>query len=322
MRLQRLTGLEREKVVEEYKELMALVQRLKSILSSDALVLQEIRAELVDLKERFGDARRTEIVPETNDITIEDMIADEDMVITSPTPATSRSLVRLIAPSSAAARAAWGCRRARTLHARLYIASAHSYILVFTERGQAHWLKVHQIPELAGCPRQGDRQPAQLDPRRRWHHGSGPFLRPRSLPVLRHRAGHRQEDRAARSNPGSRHHAPASKGDRLLDAASPRQRTRRHPQGLAIRFPRPTCDRWAGLPMARGIRRRAAIGSGHGRAAAAATFSPSPSAVTASAPRSTSTASRAAAAKASSTSRCRPRPARWSACSRSSPPTT
>ena len=82
MRLQRLTGLEREKVVEEYRELMALIERLRAILGSDSLVLAEIRRELGELKAAYGDRRRTEIIPETHDISIEDMIADEDMVIT------------------------------------------------------------------------------------------------------------------------------------------------------------------------------------------------------------------------------------------------
>src|SRR4029077_4361804 len=82
MRLKRLTGLERQKVVDEYRELMVLIERLRSILASDQLVLVEIRRELTELKSAFADRRRTEIIPETNDITIEDMIADEDMVIT------------------------------------------------------------------------------------------------------------------------------------------------------------------------------------------------------------------------------------------------
>src|SRR4029079_10894672 len=81
MRLQRLTGLEREKVVEEYRELMLLIERLRAILASDQLVLEEIKRELAELKAAFGDARRTEIIPETADISIEDMISDEDMVI-------------------------------------------------------------------------------------------------------------------------------------------------------------------------------------------------------------------------------------------------
>ncbi|MGH9362434.1 MAG: DNA topoisomerase (ATP-hydrolyzing), partial [Thermoanaerobaculia bacterium] len=82
MRLQRLTGLEREKVVLEYQELVKTIERLRAILASDRLVLDEIRRELDELKSAFGDARRTEIIPETHEITIEDMIADEDMVIT------------------------------------------------------------------------------------------------------------------------------------------------------------------------------------------------------------------------------------------------
>jgi DNA gyrase subunit A len=82
MRLQKLTGLERDKVVEEYKELMELIEQLRAILASDRLVLEEIRKELEAIRKSYADPRPTEIIPETGDITIEDMIADEDMVIT------------------------------------------------------------------------------------------------------------------------------------------------------------------------------------------------------------------------------------------------
>src|SRR6185369_3390661 len=82
MRLQRLTGLERDKVVEEYRELMVLIEKLRAILASDRLVLEEIKRELGELKEAYGDKRRTDIIPETADISIEDLIADEPMVIT------------------------------------------------------------------------------------------------------------------------------------------------------------------------------------------------------------------------------------------------
>src|SRR5439155_481492 len=82
MRLQRLTGLEREKIVQEYAEVQATIRRLREILGSEQLVLEIISAELREIKEHYGDARRTEIIPEATDIAIEDLIADEDMVIT------------------------------------------------------------------------------------------------------------------------------------------------------------------------------------------------------------------------------------------------
>ena len=111
MRLQRLTGLEREKVVEEYRELMVTIERLRAILGSDRLVLEEIKRELGELKERYGDKRRTEIIPETHDISIEDMIADEPMVIT---------VIAVRLRQALAARRSTGRRRAAARGARAW----------------------------------------------------------------------------------------------------------------------------------------------------------------------------------------------------------
>jgi DNA gyrase subunit A len=149
MRLQRLTGLEREKVVEEYKELMVLIERLRAILGSDRLVLEEIKRELSELKSAYGDKRRTEIIPETHDISIEDMIADEPMVIT----VTQSGYIKRSPLSLYRAQARGGKGRTGMVTKdddfveHLYVATAHSYILVFTESGRVHWLKVHEIPE-------------------------------------------------------------------------------------------------------------------------------------------------------------------------------
>jgi DNA gyrase subunit A len=149
MRLQRLTGLEREKVVEEYRELMVTVERLRAILGSDRLVLEEIKRELASLKESYGDRRRTEIIPETHDISIEDMIADEPMVIT----VTQSGYIKRSPLSLYRAQARGGKGRTGMVTKdddfveHLYVATAHSYILVFTESGRVHWLKVHEIPE-------------------------------------------------------------------------------------------------------------------------------------------------------------------------------
>jgi DNA gyrase subunit A len=155
MRLQRLTGLEREKVVEEYKELMVTIERLRAILGSDRLVLEEIKRELTDLKESYGDRRRTEIIPETHDISIEDMIADEPMVIT----VTQAGYIKRSPLSLYRAQARGGKGRTGMVTKEddfvehLYVATAHSYILVFTESGRVHWLKVHQIPEAGPAAR-------------------------------------------------------------------------------------------------------------------------------------------------------------------------
>jgi DNA gyrase subunit A len=150
MRLQKLTGLERDKVVEEYKELMSLIERLRALLASDQLVLQEIRKELEAIRKSYGDPRRTEIIPETGDITIEDMIADEDMVITvTKTGYVKRSPLSLYRAQHRGGKGRMGMvTKDNDYVEHLYVASAHSYILVFTETGRVHWLKVHEIPQM------------------------------------------------------------------------------------------------------------------------------------------------------------------------------
>ena len=153
MRLQRLTGLEREKVVEEYRELMALIERLRAILGSDRLVLDEIRRELGELKAAYGGRRRTEIIPEAADISIEDMIADEDMVITvTRSGYVKRSPLALYREQNRGGKGRTGMvTKEDDFVEHLYVASAHSYILVFTESGRMHWLKVHEIPETGAA---------------------------------------------------------------------------------------------------------------------------------------------------------------------------
>ena len=155
MRLQRLTGLEREKIQEEYAELIAEIGRLRALLGSDALLLAQIRGELDAIEERYSDPRRTEILAHSSDITIEDMIADEEMVIT-----VTRSGYVKRSPLSAY-RAQHRGGKGRTGMAtrdgdfveQLYVASAHSYVLVFTDRGHCYWLKVHQIPQMGPAAR-------------------------------------------------------------------------------------------------------------------------------------------------------------------------
>jgi DNA gyrase subunit A len=150
MRLQRLTGLERDKLLEEYREVAALIERLRAILASRDLLMGEIRRELEEIREAFGDKRRTDIVSSAlDDITIEDMIADEPMVITvsrggyvKRSPLTSyRSQHR-----GGKGRLGMSTKDDDDVE-QLYVATAHATVLVFTESGKVHWLKVHQIPE-------------------------------------------------------------------------------------------------------------------------------------------------------------------------------
>ena len=156
MRLQRLTGLERDKLLEEFKEIMALIERLRAILGSDHLLLEVIKEELLEIRDTYGSPRRTEIVGATADITLEDMIADEDMVIT----VTKSGYIKRtpLAVYREQGRGGKGRKGLETKEGdfveHLYIASAHSYVLVFTTSGKVHWLKVYGIPE-AGPASQG-----------------------------------------------------------------------------------------------------------------------------------------------------------------------
>jgi DNA gyrase subunit A len=150
MRLQRLTGLEREKLLEEYEGLMKLIEKLRALLNSDQLLLEEIRSELAAIREAYSDPRRTDIVEATGEITIEDMIADDEMVIT----VSNSGYVKRTALTEyrAQARGGKGRRGMATKDddfvEHLFVATAHSYVLVITDRGHLHWLKAHRIPEL------------------------------------------------------------------------------------------------------------------------------------------------------------------------------
>ena len=149
MRLQRLTGLERQKVLDEYHALLETIERLRAILGSDALVLEEIRREVRELRDKYGDARRTEIIPATHEISIEDMIADEDMVITvTRTGYVKRSPLALYRAQNRGGKGRMGmATKDDDFVEHLYVASAHSSVLVFTESGRMYWIKVHEIPE-------------------------------------------------------------------------------------------------------------------------------------------------------------------------------
>jgi DNA gyrase subunit A len=155
MRLQRLTGLEREKIVQEYNEILATIARLKEILGSEHLVLSIIGDELRAIKEQYGDARRTEIIPEAHEISIEDMIADEDMVITvSRGGYIKRSPLSLYRSQRRGGKGRIGMQtKEEDIVEHLFVASTHAYVLVFTDRGRMYWLKVHQIPEVASNAR-------------------------------------------------------------------------------------------------------------------------------------------------------------------------
>ena len=241
MRLQRLTGLEREKVVEEYRQVSATIERLRAVLASDSLVLAEILGELVELEEVYGDDRRTEIIESTGDISIEDMIADEDMVITvTNTGYVKRSSLSLYRAQHRGGKGRTGMvTREGDVVEQLYVATAHSYILVFTEMGRVYWLKVHQIPEFA--PRrtwQGNRKSFAAVRRGEGRdHSGGEGLRGRAILVLRHPQGHGEKNCPRRLlQPSSRRHYRHSDRRRRQSSRCPSHRWReghfpRHSKG-------------------------------------------------------------------------------------------
>src|SRR5882762_2176013 len=149
MRLSRLTGLERKKVEDEYLEVIQLIESLKAILDSPAKVLEILKDELRTVRERFGDERRTEIVAGTGEFEAEDLIAEEDMVITiSHAGYIKRLPVTTYRSQRRGGRGVTGAgTREEDFIEHLFIASTHSYILVFTDRGRVYWLKVHEVPQ-------------------------------------------------------------------------------------------------------------------------------------------------------------------------------
>lgn len=149
MRLQRLTGLERAKIEEEYEEVTKLIAHLQAILADPQKVLQVIIDELNEIKERYGDERRTEIVASSEDINIEDMIVEEDVVVTiSHTGYIKRNAVSLYKSQHRGGRGKMGMgTKEEDFVEKIFIASTHHYLLVFTSAGKVHWLKVYQIPQ-------------------------------------------------------------------------------------------------------------------------------------------------------------------------------
>ena len=149
MRLQRLTGLERTKIDEEYTEVTALIAKLAGILADPKKVLQVIIDELTEIKDKYGDERRTEIVASTEDINIEDMIVEEDMVVTiSHSGYIKRNAASLYKSQHRGGRGKVGMgTKEEDFVEKIFIASTHNYLLVFTNAGKVYWLKVYQIPQ-------------------------------------------------------------------------------------------------------------------------------------------------------------------------------
>jgi DNA gyrase subunit A len=149
MRLQRLTGLERKKIEDEYKETIKLIERLRGILESENKRNQIIKDELLTIKEKYADERRTEIIHDYKEFSLEDIIAEEDVVVTI----SHQGFIKRF-PVSGYRRQSRGGKGVTGVGTReddfiehMFIASTHQYILFFTDKGRCYWLKVHEVPE-------------------------------------------------------------------------------------------------------------------------------------------------------------------------------
>jgi DNA gyrase subunit A len=156
LRLQRLTGMERQKILADLVEVRALIDELKALLASDEKVTDKVVEELIDLREKYGDARRTELGPAVEVFTQEDLIPDEDMVVTiSHQGYAKRSPTTLYRAQRRGGKGKTGMgTKEEDFVSTLFVASTHSYVLCFTNLGRVHWLKVYEIPEV-GRTRRG-----------------------------------------------------------------------------------------------------------------------------------------------------------------------
>ena len=149
MKLQRLTGLEREKIITEFEDTLKEIERLKAILGSDALVSQIIKDELLQIKNKYADERKTEITSETKEITIEDLITDEEMVITlSHQGYIKRNPLSAYRSQRRGGKGSIGMETKEEDFVReLFIGATHDYMLFFSNLGRLYWLKAYQVPE-------------------------------------------------------------------------------------------------------------------------------------------------------------------------------
>ncbi|MBW1714738.1 MAG: DNA gyrase subunit A [Deltaproteobacteria bacterium] len=149
MRLQRLTGLERDKISDEYNSMIKDIERFRAILGNEALVLDIIKNEMIAIKDKYGDERRTEIIRDAQEIDVEDLIVDEDMVITvSHAGYIKRSPISLYRAQRRGGKGVSGAKtREEDFVVSMFIASTHDYLLFFMNNGRLYWRKVHEIPE-------------------------------------------------------------------------------------------------------------------------------------------------------------------------------
>lgn len=155
MRLQRLTALERDKILKELEDILKLIADLEKLLGDEKLILKEVSTELTSMKDEYGDERRTEIVERTTEITLEDMIVEEDMVVTiSHTGYIKRNALDLYRLQKRGGKGAMGMTtKEEDFVEHLFVASTKSYLLFFTNKGKVYWLKVYEIPQAGRAAR-------------------------------------------------------------------------------------------------------------------------------------------------------------------------
>ena len=155
MRLQRLTGLEQEKIEKEFAELIKTIKELEKILADKKKQTKIIKDELLEIKDKFSDERRTLIQDQTGDISLEDMIAKEDMVVTiSNTGYIKRNPIAIYRSQRRGGKGIVGMgTKEEDFVESLFVASTHDYLLFFTNKGRCYWLKVHEVPQAGRTAR-------------------------------------------------------------------------------------------------------------------------------------------------------------------------
>jgi DNA gyrase subunit A len=150
MQLQRLTGLERQKILDELAELLKTIARLREILSSDDLIIKIVVDELKQIRAKYGDERRTDFIEEGGEFRVEDLIADEDVVITATnTGYIKRTALDAYRKQRRGGKGLIGMQtREEDVVSHLFVANTHAYILIFTDRGRCYWLRVYDVPEV------------------------------------------------------------------------------------------------------------------------------------------------------------------------------
>ena len=263
LRLRALTGLERKRVEDEYADLQERISELRVLLGDESNIAALIKEELLELKEIYGrsDERRTEIVAGDTDLELEDMIAEEDMVIAI----TKSGYIKRLPVTTYREQRRGGIgvmgmdTKDEDYIEHLFVASTHDYILFFTTVGKVYRLKVHELPLGSRSRRAGDREPAPVPAgRRRAGRHRDAQLRGGEVPRLRDEEGHGQEDEfAAYNTPLKADGIIAIKlrdDDSSSACGSPRGRRRAH--GLATGAGGPStasrCARWAATPRGRG----------------------------------------------------------------------